>query len=129
MLRTFEFLSSADLSSAMMILEYRGALIPREYWKLIAYRAPDNALTSAAFVLSQNDTLSNIETLDFDPFRLFQVSLDELTKRTKLGFSAYASADVFTNYERNTQGVALESQIRGEYPTIREIVAVEQILF
>ncbi|MEM6857575.1 MAG: DNA/RNA non-specific endonuclease [Pseudomonadota bacterium] len=73
---------------------YRGVAIAREYWKLIAYRSAAGELSASCFVLSQNDLLSDIETLDFDPFRMFQVSVADLTERTGLGFEAYAVADV-----------------------------------
>ncbi|MEO0851874.1 MAG: hypothetical protein AAFY04_10785, partial [Pseudomonadota bacterium] len=51
-------------------------------------------LSASCCVLSQNNLLSDIETLDFDPFRMFQVSVADLTERTGLGFEAYADADV-----------------------------------
>ncbi|MEO0463242.1 MAG: DNA/RNA non-specific endonuclease [Pseudomonadota bacterium] len=79
---------------------YRGIAIPREYWKLIAYRNADDTLAASCFVLSQNDLLSDIETLDFDPFRLFQISAEELSRRTKLGFDDYYEADVLRAPDR-----------------------------
>ncbi|MEL6237827.1 MAG: DNA/RNA non-specific endonuclease [Pseudomonadota bacterium] len=76
---------------------YRGVPIPREYWKLIAYRSAQGDLKASCFVLSQNTLLSDIETLDFDPFRMFQVSVAELAERTGMGFDAYAAADVLAS--------------------------------
>jgi len=76
---------------------YRGVAIAREYWKLIAYRKADGALAASCFVLSQNNLLSDIETLDFDPFRMFQVSVEELSERTGLGFGFYADADILAS--------------------------------
>ena len=76
---------------------YRGVAIAREYWKLIAYRKADGALAASCFVLSQNNLLSDIETLDFDPFRMFQVSVEELSERTGLGFGFYTEADVLAS--------------------------------
>lgn len=80
--------------------EYRGARIPREFWKLIAYRPADGCLSAAAFLLSQNDLLSDIERLDFDPFQLMQISMDDLSDITHLGFGEYRSADVLRHPER-----------------------------
>ncbi|QBF33089.1 DNA/RNA non-specific endonuclease [Thalassococcus sp. S3] len=74
--------------------EYRGARIPRDFWKLVAYKGADDALTAACFILSQTDLLSDIEAFDFDPFRLYQVSVEELERRTALGLAAYAEADI-----------------------------------
>ncbi|WP_299409731.1 DNA/RNA non-specific endonuclease [uncultured Roseobacter sp.] len=79
---------------------YRNALIPRSFWKLIAYRGTDEALRSACFILSQSDLLNDIESLDFDPFRLFQVSVSELAQQTGLGFDAYQNADITRHPER-----------------------------
>lgn len=79
---------------------YRNALIPRSFWKLIAYRGTDDALRAACFILSQSDLLNDIESIDFDPFRLFQVSIPELAERTGLGFDAYQDADIARHPER-----------------------------
>jgi len=109
--------------------EYRGALIPREYWKLVAYLAADGALTCASFLLSQNGLLQDIEALDLDPFSLFQISVDELAERTGLGFSAYASADVVLNPERVVSGHSTAAEIVTEKLALREIMEEEEIIF
>lgn len=101
--------------------EYRGARIPREYWKLVAYRAADGGLSAAAFMLSQNDLLQDIETLDLDPFRLYQISAEELARRTGLGFDAYAAADVVLNPERASHGVSLAAEMAGTPEAVREV--------
>ncbi|WP_227268407.1 DNA/RNA non-specific endonuclease [Roseobacter weihaiensis] len=79
---------------------YRNALIPRSFWKLIAYRGADDTLRAACFVLSQSDLLNDIESIDFDPFRLFQISIPELADQTGLGFDAYQDADITRHSER-----------------------------
>ncbi|MCV3273344.1 DNA/RNA non-specific endonuclease [Roseobacter sinensis] len=76
---------------------YRNTLIPRSFWKLIAYRGADDALRAACFVLSQRDLLHDIEGIDLDPFQLFQVSVPDLATRTGMGFDAYGPADVTQN--------------------------------
>ncbi|MBY5933535.1 DNA/RNA non-specific endonuclease [Tateyamaria omphalii] len=78
---------------------YRDALIPRSFWKLVAYRGSDDALHAACFVLSQSDLLTDIESIDFDPFQLFQVSVAELADKTGLGFDAYRDADITSHPE------------------------------
>lgn len=92
--------------------EYRGALIPREFWKLIAYKSAAGELRCACFVLSQNDLLQDIETIDFDPFRLFQVSAVTLTEKTGLGFHEYHNIDAFIAPE-NPETVVAEDQLDG----------------
>ncbi|MBO9427538.1 DNA/RNA non-specific endonuclease [Labrenzia sp. R4_1] len=108
-------------------IEYRGARIPRDYWKLVAYRGADGNPTAACFVLSQNDLLSDLETLDFDPFRLFQISVHELEIRTGLGFDAYADADITQN-EALLSTLSVES-LGGETikTKVREITSATQI--
>lgn len=74
---------------------YRGILLPAAFWKLIAYRvATDGGLRCAAFLLSQEDLLTDLERLDLDPFRIYQIDLGELAQRTSLDFSALSGADV-----------------------------------
>lgn len=107
--------------------EYRGALIPRDFWKMIVYRGHDDDLTAACFLLSQNDLLSDIEAIDFDPFRLFQISVAELTERTSLDFGFYEGVDITQSSERlsllsmeNLAGTAIARNSR-------EIARVEDI--
>jgi endonuclease G len=64
---------------------FRGVQLPREYWKVIAFRE-DGRLTSRAFLLTQN--LDQLEALDLAEFRVFQVALPELETRTGLRFPA-----------------------------------------
>jgi endonuclease G, mitochondrial len=107
--------------------EYRGALIPRDYWKLIAYVGAGGNLTTACFLLSQNDLLSDIEAIDFDPFRLFQISVSELTERTSLDFGFYEDSDI-TNNPEQLSSLSIESlsgaRISG---TVREIITADEV--
>ncbi|MFD0277445.1 DNA/RNA non-specific endonuclease [Kitasatospora sp. NPDC127111] len=62
---------------------FRGVRIPREFYKVIAFSEGGN-LRAKAFLLTQN--LEQLEALDLDEFRVFQVNLTELEDRTKLRF-------------------------------------------
>lgn len=62
---------------------YRGIRIPREFWKVIAF-ADQGVLRAKAFLLTQN--LDQLEALDLDEFRVFQINLGELEERTHLRF-------------------------------------------
>ncbi|GJF30936.1 hypothetical protein KNE206_36360 [Kitasatospora sp. NE20-6] len=64
---------------------FRGVRIPREFWKIIAFME-QGGLTAKAFLLTQN--LNQLEALELDEFRVFQVTLDELEERTHLRFPA-----------------------------------------
>ena len=59
--------------------EYRGVLVPREFWKVIAFEE-DGALTARAFLLTQD--LDPLEALDLDEFETYQVPLADLASRT-----------------------------------------------
>ncbi|MEJ6395953.1 DNA/RNA non-specific endonuclease [Gymnodinialimonas sp. 2305UL16-5] len=108
---------------------YRDALIPRSFWKLIAYRGADEALHAACFILSQSDLLTDIESIDFDPFQLFQVSVPELADRTGLGFDAYRDADI-TSHPEALSNARAETLAEVEISSaIREIHHEQEIAF
>jgi endonuclease G len=62
---------------------YRRVQLPREYWKVIALREAGQ-LKARAFLLTQD--LDQLEALELNEFRVFQVSLPELEERTGLRF-------------------------------------------
>ncbi|MDQ1051817.1 DNA/RNA non-specific endonuclease [Streptomyces sp. V4I2] len=64
---------------------FRRLKIPREFWKVITF-TEQGVLKAKAFLLTQN--LNQLEALDLDEFRVFQVSLSELQERTQLLFPA-----------------------------------------
>ena len=73
---------------------YRGVQLPREYWKVLAYRE-SGRLTARAFLLTQS--LDQLEALDLTEFRVFQISLAELAARTSLAFpDVLRDADTLT---------------------------------
>lgn len=107
---------------------YRGALVPKSFWKLIAYVGADDRLRCAAFVLSQEDLVRDLETIDFDPFRLHQVTVSDLAARTDLGFAAYEAADVVVNPELAVARRKAEA-LRKEGALVREIDSAAAIIF
>jgi endonuclease G len=73
--------------------EFREVLIPREFWKVIAFIEAGN-LKVKAFLLTQN--LDELEALDLDEFRVFQVGLSEIESRCGISFpNTLKSADSF----------------------------------
>src|SRR5687768_11110242 len=68
---------------------FRGVAIPREFYKAIAF-VVDGELRCSAFLLTQNIVVA--EALDLDEFRVFQVSLTEVEKRTSFTFPAQLHA-------------------------------------
>jgi endonuclease G len=77
-------------------MKYREARIPGSFWKLIAFvDTAEKKFKVKAYVLSQKDLLNDIEALELDAFRLWQVSLPDLEQRTKLRFTGLGNADAF----------------------------------
>ena len=62
---------------------YRGVPLPREYWKVLAFREA-GVLKARAFLLTQD--LDRLEALELDEFRVFQVELPDIEARTGLRF-------------------------------------------
>jgi endonuclease G len=71
--------------------EFRGVQIPREFWKVIAF-VEGGKLKAKAFLLTQN--LDELEALELNQFKVFQVALTEIEARCGLTFpAALKSAD------------------------------------
>jgi endonuclease G, mitochondrial len=74
--------------------EFRGVQIPAEFWKLVAFKdSADSRFKVKAYIVTQRSLLDDIESLELDPFRLFQVSLAKLEQETGLGFSFISAFD------------------------------------
>jgi endonuclease G len=72
---------------------YRGTRLPREYWKILAF-VEQGQLKSRAFLLTQN--LNQLEALELDEFRVFQVAVTEIEERAHLRFAdELRTADTF----------------------------------
>jgi endonuclease G len=71
--------------------EFRDVRIPREFWKVIAFVENGN-LKAKGFLLTQN--LDELEALELDEFRVFQVALSEIETRCGISFpTALKTAD------------------------------------
>lgn len=87
---------------------FRGVMIPREFWKAIVY-TEDSALKCKAFLLTQNIDVT--EALELDEFRVYQVTLSEIQKRTRLRFAtAMTKADTLRVPEALEERAPLERQ-------------------
>ncbi|UKA52309.1 DNA/RNA non-specific endonuclease [Arthrobacter sp. FW305-BF8] len=72
---------------------YRTVPLPREYWKIVAF-VEDGQLKGRGFLLTQN--LNQLEALELDEFRVFQVGVSEVEERTGLRFpEGLRNADTF----------------------------------
>ncbi len=63
---------------------FKGVKIPREFYKVIVY-VTGGVLKAKAFMLTQN--LDELEVLDLNEFKVFQVTLAEIAKRCGFSFS------------------------------------------
>ena len=71
---------------------YREVLVPRSFWKVIAY-VEQGALKASAYVLTQDDLEAKLESLGLEPFKLYQVAFADLRALTGLDHGALAQAD------------------------------------
>ncbi|MBC7893365.1 MAG: DNA/RNA non-specific endonuclease, partial [Sphingobacteriaceae bacterium] len=79
---------------------FRGIKIPREFYKIIAF-VEGGTLKAKAFLLTQN--LDQLELLDLNEFRVFQVTIAEIEQRTNLVFPAnLKGADTFAEQLEST---------------------------
>jgi endonuclease G len=100
--------------------EFRGVPLPREFWKLIAFQdSADGEFKVRAYVLTQRDLLTDLEALELDPFRLFQVSLGDLRVETKLNFQALAAFD--------THGAGAGPEAVGGVSPPREVASAAEL--
>lgn len=65
--------------------EFRGVQIPREFWKVIAF-VEQGKLKVKGFLLTQS--LDQLEALELNQFKVFQVALSEIEGRCGLAFPA-----------------------------------------
>ncbi|MCW3471700.1 DNA/RNA non-specific endonuclease [Rhodococcus pyridinivorans] len=81
--------------------DFRRVKIPREFWKALVFME-NGELEAQGFLLRQN--LDQIEVLDLDEFRVFQVPLTEIEQRALLRFpQALRDADLQVAVEAITE--------------------------
>lgn len=72
---------------------YRGALLPREFWKIVVMvRAETGELSATAYMLSQANLLTDLEFV-FGQFRTYQVPVTHVEKLTGLRFGKLKNFD------------------------------------
>lgn len=102
---------------------HRGLAVPREFWKVVAYRTSESppAIRAAAFVLSQEGLIANLPLEQFvaGPYRPFQISMRDLERRTGLDFGTLRNVDPVASRE----GGGLEARVAP-----RAIDALDQIV-
>jgi endonuclease G len=94
---------------------YRGVLVPRRFWKVVAY-VEGGTLKAKAFVLTQDDLEVKLESLGLEPFKLYQVTLTDLEETTGLAYGRLIQADTMPPAP---EGLAM--------PAVRRVEARSQI--
>ena len=75
---------------------FRGVKIPREFFKVLAF-VESGKLKASAFLLTQN--LDQLELLELNEFKVFQVTLSEVEQRCRFTFPAkLKAADRFAEH-------------------------------
>jgi endonuclease G len=78
---------------------YRDVLVPRSFFKVIAY-VEDGNLRAKAFVLTQDDLEANVRAFGLEKFRIYQTSVRDLETRTGLTFGELSSHDTLRSRDR-----------------------------
>ncbi|MDZ4801870.1 MAG: DNA/RNA non-specific endonuclease [Bryobacteraceae bacterium] len=90
---------------------FHGRKLPREFWKIIAFRLPDGNLSATAYILSQEDMIRGLEFV-FGEFRTYQVPVALIEKKTRLDFGSLRKHDPKARSRGMLEGAA-PSEIRG----------------
>ncbi|MEV6063156.1 DNA/RNA non-specific endonuclease [Nocardia asteroides] len=86
---------------------HRDVALPREYWKVICF-VERNRLRAKAFLLTQH--VEQLEALELDEFRVFQVPLSDIEARARLRFPApLRAAETAATTESTEQYIPLET--------------------
>lgn len=92
--------------------KHRNVKIPRDFWKLIAFRdTADDQFKVAAYVLTQSELIPT-EALELDPFKLYQVTLTKLASETGLGFDDLMAFDTLDSTRESLEGSGVR-EIKG----------------
>lgn len=89
--------------------DYRGALIPTAFWKVVAFLSDDLKPSATAYMIDQNRELGSLEAA-FGRFKTYQRSIARIEELTDLDFGALKDYDGFTNEER-ASGTRIEAVI------------------
>lgn len=92
-------------------IEYRGALIPLAYWKVVAFVSDDRKPSATAYMVDQEDELDGLEVA-FGRFRTYQRSIRYIEERANLDFGELKKFDGLSNEEAAT-GKQVERVLEG----------------
>jgi endonuclease G, mitochondrial len=79
-------------------LEYRGALIPSAFWKIVAIVTEDGRPSATAYKVDQARELEELEFV-YAGYKTFQISVRQVMDETGIDFSALVEYDGFSQHE------------------------------
>jgi len=88
-------------------LEYRGALIPSAFWKVVAIVTEDGRPSATAYKVDQVQQLEELEFV-YAGYKTFQISIQQVIDQTGIDFSALVDYDGFSQHESVTGGSLVE---------------------
>jgi endonuclease G len=92
-------------------LEYRNALVPKAFWKVVAIVTETGRPSATAYKVDQIEELSELEFV-FSAYKTFQISISSVIEATNIDFSALQEFDGFSEHEARTNQ-PLEELIEG----------------
>jgi endonuclease G len=84
-------------------LEYRGALIPKAFWKVVAIVTEDGRPSATAYKVDQVQELSDLEFV-YAGYKTFQISIQQVIDDTEIDFSPLVEYDGFSQQESTSGG-------------------------
>lgn len=90
-------------------LEYRGALVPKAFWKVVAIVTEDGRPSATAYKVDQSKELEDLEFV-YSAYKTFQISIQQVMKKTNIDFSELVPYDGFSQHE-STSGGEMEEQL------------------
>jgi endonuclease G len=104
--------------------EYRGILIPSDFWKIIYFReTADGPLRAKGYVLTQKDLLNQLEVLELPQFQVFEVPILDIGSQVGLNLPTASAPEMLRRPGRRRRVVESLSEIAG----IRLITSVDDI--
>lgn len=88
---TGPFLRDADL-------EYKGALVPAAFWKVVAIVTEDGRPSATAYKVDQAKELEELEFV-FAGYKTFQISISQVIEDTGIDFGGLVEYDGFSQHE------------------------------
>lgn len=90
-------------------MEYRGALIPLSFWKVVAVVAEGGRPSATAYKIDQVKELEELEFV-YSAYKTYQISIKQVIDATGIDFSGLVQFDGFSHHEETT-GTILSEQL------------------